>query len=268
MPKRLTAFTLIEMLVVMAIIMVLTAILYPVLAQAKKAANTAVCLSNMRQIGIASQLYLGDHDDTYFPAARYDPQPGLQPQVTWIGYDNSNTGTAQGGFYGDITKSAKYAPRPGLIDIYIRDLRIVKCPNQSPDIQSALALNGFDPLIPSDYYAENPAAKGNEFGPSIFSSQYIGDTYETVGASASLVEEPANTLLCWEHLAFAPICNWLQRPNWYGSPPNIPEMTDHLNFLHNGGTNTLWCDGHVKRFSYGQLRRPMFSVYKHIYPGH
>jgi prepilin-type N-terminal cleavage/methylation domain-containing protein/prepilin-type processing-associated H-X9-DG protein len=265
MPNR-SAFTLVEMLVVMAIILILTAILFPVMVSAKKAANTAVCLSNMRQIGIAAQLYLGDHDDQYFPAARYEPMTGYPPQMTWIGYDNANTNTQGAGFYGDITKPAKNPPRPGLLDVYITDLHIIKCPNQSPKIQSVLALNGFDPAIPSDYYTQNPGAAGQEFGPSIFSSQYVGDTYETIGCSASLVEEPANTLLCWEHLAFAPICNWLQRPDWYTSPPNVPEMTEHFNFLHNGGTNTLWCDGHAKRFSYGQLKRPYFSVLKHIYP--
>jgi prepilin-type N-terminal cleavage/methylation domain-containing protein/prepilin-type processing-associated H-X9-DG protein len=265
MPKP-HGFTLIEMLVVMAIIMLLTAILFPVLVSAKKAANTAVCLSNMKQIGTAAFLYLGDHDDQYFPAARYDPLPGYPPQVSWIGYDNANTGTVQGGFYGDITKPAKFRPRQGLIDPYIKDMRIVKCPNQNPKIQSVLALNAFDPAIPSDYYVVNPKAQGQEYGPSVFSSTYIGDTYETVGASASLIEEPANTLLCWEHVAFAPICNWLQRPSWFASPPDIPEMTEHFDFLHNGGTNTLWCDGHAKRHSYGQLKRPMFSVLKSIYP--
>jgi len=260
------AFTLVEMLVVLAIMMVLAAILFPVLVQAKKAANSAVCLSNMRQIGIAASLYLGDNDDQYFPVCRFEPEPGYPPQVTWIGYDNGNTPDTRGGFYGDVTKPAKNYPRQGLLDIYIKDLRVIKCPNQSPDIQSALALNGFDPGIPSSYYATNPGAQGKEFSPCVFSSTYVGDTYETVGASASLVEEPSNTLLCWEHLAYAPVCNWLQHPDWFGSPPAIPEMTEHFNFLHNGGTNTLWCDGHVKRLSYGQLRRPMFSTYKHIYP--
>src|SRR5579885_1086174 len=111
-----SAFTLIEMLVVMAIIMLLTAILFPVLTSAKRAANSAVCLSNMRQVGFAASLYLGDHDDQYFPVCRYEPQPGYPPQVTWIGYDNGNTGVAQGGFYGDITKPAKNYPREGLLD--------------------------------------------------------------------------------------------------------------------------------------------------------
>jgi prepilin-type N-terminal cleavage/methylation domain-containing protein/prepilin-type processing-associated H-X9-DG protein len=260
------AFTLIELLVVITIVAVLAAILFPVMASAKNAAKGAACLSNMRQIGVAAELYLSDNDDVYFPVARYEPEPRFAPQVPWIGYDNQNTGLLQAGFYGDVTQPAKFTPRTGLLDPYIKDLRIIKCPNQRPTIQSAMALNDFDPNIPSDYYAVNPAAQGQEFGPSVLSSTFVDGVYETTGAASSMVEEPSQTLLAWEHLAFAPVCNWLQRPNWYSSPPNDPTMTEHFNFLHTGGTNTLWCDGHVKRLSYGMLRRPMFSVLKHIYP--
>src|SRR5204862_7291611 len=103
--------------------------------------------------------------------------------------------------------------------------------------------------IPSGYYTQNPAAQGNEFGPSAMTSTYVGDTYESTGAPASIVEEPAYTLLAWEHLAYAPVCNWLQRPDWFDTPPDDPVMTEHFNFLHNGGTNTIWCDGHAKRLS-------------------
>lgn len=259
------AFTLIELLVVITIIAVLAAILFPVMASAKNAAKGAACLSNMRQIGLAAHLYLSDNDDVYFPIAHYEPLDGYAPQQTWIGYDNSNTGVNQGGFFGDITKPAVRTPRAGLLDPYMKDLRIIKCPNQGPEIQSALAINGFDPAIESDFYTSNPKVAGKEFGPSVMSSTYVGDTYETVGAPEGMVEEPADTLLAWEHLAYAPMCNWLQRADWLFSPPNVPEMTEHFNFLHNGGTNTLWCDGHVKRLSYGQLRRPMFSVRKDIY---
>ena len=58
------AFTLIELLVVIAIIAILAAILFPVFAQAKDAAKRTADLSNNRQIGTATKLYLGDHDDT------------------------------------------------------------------------------------------------------------------------------------------------------------------------------------------------------------
>ncbi len=57
------AFTLIELLVVIAIIAILAAILFPVFAQAKEAAKAAACISNMKQWGVATQLYLADNDD-------------------------------------------------------------------------------------------------------------------------------------------------------------------------------------------------------------
>lgn len=61
MPRR--AFTLIELLIVIAIIAVLAAILFPVFAQAKEAAKKSQSLSNAKQIGTALHLYVNDYDD-------------------------------------------------------------------------------------------------------------------------------------------------------------------------------------------------------------
>jgi prepilin-type N-terminal cleavage/methylation domain-containing protein/prepilin-type processing-associated H-X9-DG protein len=66
MRLRARGFTLIELLVVIAIIAILAAILFPVFAQAREKARGIACMNNMKQIGTAISLYVGDNDDTLF----------------------------------------------------------------------------------------------------------------------------------------------------------------------------------------------------------
>jgi prepilin-type N-terminal cleavage/methylation domain-containing protein len=74
MKQHWNGFTLIELLVVIAIIAILAAILFPVFAQARERARTATCISNLRQIGVANQMYVQDYDERFPFAGREWPQ--------------------------------------------------------------------------------------------------------------------------------------------------------------------------------------------------
>lgn len=73
-PLLFAGFTLVELLVVVAILGILVALLLPVLAQARESGRRAACTSNLRQMGIALQAYVDDHDGGY-PVVPLNPPP-------------------------------------------------------------------------------------------------------------------------------------------------------------------------------------------------
>ncbi|MCX7799364.1 MAG: prepilin-type N-terminal cleavage/methylation domain-containing protein [Fimbriimonadales bacterium] len=106
--ERPRAFTLIELLVVIAIVAILAAILFPVFARAKAAAQRTSCLSNTRQIVLAWSMYAGDHDDVACPSYYYSADFTLE--TAWdfrMDWTNWMEAKASLGLLGPYTKSGQ-----------------------------------------------------------------------------------------------------------------------------------------------------------------
>jgi prepilin-type N-terminal cleavage/methylation domain-containing protein/prepilin-type processing-associated H-X9-DG protein len=119
------AFTLIELLVVIAIIAILAAILFPVFAQAREKARSAVCTSNMKQILVAARMYSQDYDGHLMPAWMPNAGPGGEPQNYWMylaqaytkNFDFSDCPSAEGTISADAPARPDRKDRTGQVGI-------------------------------------------------------------------------------------------------------------------------------------------------------
>jgi len=114
------AFTLVELLTVIAIIAVLAAILFPVFTQAKEAAKKANCLSNTLQLTFSVLLYAGDSDDALPP-----------------------------------TQNAESVLWPDLLMPYVKNTKVRLCPSDLPALNS-YGLNELVFLDFTDFPADQP----------------------------------------------------------------------------------------------------------------
>ncbi|RMD74805.1 MAG: type II secretion system protein [Lentisphaerae bacterium] len=126
-PRR---FSLVELLVVMVIIAILSAILLPALVRARETAKRSLCVSNLRQLGLAQEMYAND-SNSYYPLRNLNPnflsKNGMYDSViddlvpTGLGYLMLNDNIGMKGHY----------PRTGATD-YVTDEEIFFCPNMFP----------------------------------------------------------------------------------------------------------------------------------------
>ncbi|MBC7806115.1 MAG: prepilin-type N-terminal cleavage/methylation domain-containing protein [Akkermansiaceae bacterium] len=100
-------FTLIELLIVIAIIALLTAILFPIFASARDKARSVSCLSNQKQIALATLQYGQDYDDTLLMVNTFFFRETIENQMrgTWVNtlqpYVKSGAQTSNGTYNGD-----------------------------------------------------------------------------------------------------------------------------------------------------------------------
>ncbi|MBX3388308.1 MAG: prepilin-type N-terminal cleavage/methylation domain-containing protein [Phycisphaeraceae bacterium] len=95
--RVLPAFTLIELLITVAIIALLLSILAPALRGTIAASRTAKCLANQRQLALAWSLYANDYHDRAVPAAYWQAEYiGSGPVVYWFGADSPDAAPSSG----------------------------------------------------------------------------------------------------------------------------------------------------------------------------
>ncbi len=113
-PAISSAFSLMELLVVVALIGVLAALLGPALARGKSAAKRTVCANNLRQLALSSQMYWEDNDQRMFPYRFESDLLGARYWFGWLARGNEG--------------ERAFEPERGALHPYLKGRGVATCP--------------------------------------------------------------------------------------------------------------------------------------------
>jgi prepilin-type N-terminal cleavage/methylation domain-containing protein/prepilin-type processing-associated H-X9-DG protein len=208
-------FTLVELLVVTVVIAILAGLLLPVLARAKATAQAARCFSNLRQLGLAAQMYWDEYGGESFRYLRGATNNG---QLYWFGW--LQTG-AEG--------QRDFDPRCGALYPYLQGRGVELC----PALRYGLGAFKFKAKGAAYGYGYNTNFSSGPSAPPVNVARVVRSSEAAVFADAAQINtfqppaSPKNPLL--EEFYYV----------------NAVEPTTH--FRHARGAGVVFFDGHVGR---------------------
>lgn len=237
MQKKYKAFTLIELLIVIAIITVIAALLFPVFASIRERGRRTQCLSNERQVGMAMMQYANDNDET-FPFNSLTPISGIGWAGSCLLYTKdvailSCPSDSQNGKDDPYNKIVSYAINSNLGGYHIHP-NYPKSPQTTTIFAQSLAAlfspaNTVLTFEVSDCLVNFTAVPAEVSSPA---GNGVGSAYPYSSGGQFLVDDVGYVLYATGDIGDR-VLN--------GGTKSIPR--------HNKGTNYLSCDGHVKWFT-------------------
>lgn len=231
--KAYRGFTLVELLVVIAVIAVLAAILFPVFIAVRRQGYTSVCSSNLRNFGAAFRLYAADWGGRF-------PLPGggdgtLPPSVFWLHSSELGESMQIGGLWPYIRTRLKSGDVANLWS----------CP-LAARVDSTVAGAGYSP---GQNYIMNDYVRSGHSGQYSYNPNYPG---YFVGLNPDACPAPSRLILLYEGVQDRYGFCARHGSIFYAKDGIVHRTFRSLNYpniaqnYHNGKSNFLFVDGHVK----------------------